>query len=112
MWIYNRPRNEHDNRFLLNLDHGSRINVNALGEHWFVEVMLGSEAIPIASTDSQEEAIALQKRIFEGLKAGEKALDLGDSAEEGKPPEKNSADTETKSSDSARKVGDSSVQRE
>src|ERR1044071_4642309 len=76
MWIYSKRRNEHDNRFLLNLDLCSRINLTQLGEKWFIEVMLGSEAHPIAFTTSQEEAAELLQQIFESLKSGEKALDL------------------------------------
>ncbi|HLK61368.1 MAG TPA: hypothetical protein VKU00_32765 [Chthonomonadaceae bacterium] len=76
MWIYSKRRGEHDNRFVLNLDLCSRIHLTQLGEKWFVEAMLESEAQPIASTNSQEEASDILKRIFESLKAGEKALDL------------------------------------
>ncbi|HLV81796.1 MAG TPA: hypothetical protein VKT32_16025, partial [Chthonomonadaceae bacterium] len=64
------------NRFLLNLDQSARINLIQLGERWFVEVMLGSESVPVASANSPEEASALIKRIFESIRAGEDALDL------------------------------------
>jgi len=76
MWIYSKPRSEHDNRFLLNLDLSSRINLSQLGERWFIEVMQGTESHPIASTTSSEEATELLNRIFEGLNSGEHALDL------------------------------------
>ncbi len=76
MWIYSKPRNEHDTRFLLNLDQCSRINVTQLGEKWFVEVFLGSDSFPVAAAPTQEEAIGLMKRIFDSLKGGEKAFDL------------------------------------
>ena len=76
MWIFSRPRNEHENRFLLNLDQSSRINLIQLGERWFIEVMLGTESVPVASANSQEEAATLLKRIFDSLLAGAEALDL------------------------------------
>ncbi len=91
MWIYTKPRSEHDSRFLLNLDHCSRINISQLGERWFIEAMLESESIPVAAAGSQEEATALLKQVFDGLKSGEKALDLdalprGESEEEQETP--------------------------
>ena len=85
MWIYSKRRNEHDNRFLLNLDLCSRINLTQLGEKWFIEVMLGTEAYPVAFATSQEEVADLIQRIFESLKAGEKALDLETSGHESTP---------------------------
>src|SRR5437762_14054198 len=76
MWIYSRRRNEQDHRFLMNLDLCSRINLTQLGEKWFIEVMLGADAHPVATLNSQEEADALLKQIFENLQAGAAALDL------------------------------------
>jgi hypothetical protein len=76
MWVYTKPRSEHDIRFLLNLDQCSRINLSQLGERWFIEVFLGSDSFPIAAAPSQEEAIRILRTIFDSLKAGEKALDL------------------------------------
>lgn len=76
MWIYSRPKNEHDNRFVLNLDLCSRISVNQLGEKWFVEVMLGAEAVPVAAAPTQEEAMGLLLQVFEALRSGDNALDL------------------------------------
>ncbi|HZT42154.1 MAG TPA: hypothetical protein VFA07_08185 [Chthonomonadaceae bacterium] len=83
MWIFSRPRNEHESRFLLNLEQSSRINLIQLGERWFVEVMLGTESVPVASASSPEEAAALIKRIFDSLRAGEAALDLEAPPQEG-----------------------------
>lgn len=82
MWIFSRPRNEHENRFLLNLDQSSRINLIQLGERWFVEVMLGTESVPVAAANSPEEAAALIKQIFDSLLAGADALDLDASAQQ------------------------------
>jgi hypothetical protein len=76
MWVFSKHRGEHDYRFLMNLDQCSRINLTPLGEKFFIEVVLGSETIPIAQVSSQEEAEAIQKQVFMGLQAGEKALDL------------------------------------
>ena len=76
MWIHTRPRSEQDNGLLINLDQCGRVQVSKLGEKWFIEAMLGSDAYPIAAAGSQEEAHALLKRIFDSLNAGEKALDL------------------------------------
>src|SRR5579872_1683729 len=95
MWIYTRPRNENDNRFLLNLDLCSRVNVSQLGEKWFVEVILGSESFPVAAMGSREEAVDIVQQVFDSLKADEKALDLaappekgGDRQQTARPPEK------------------------
>ena len=76
MWVHTRPRNEHENAILINLNQASRINISKLGEKWFIEVMIGSEAFPIATAQSLEEAADLMKQVFEALKADEKALDL------------------------------------
>ncbi len=78
MWIYTKPRNEHDNRFLLNMALCSRVSVNQLGDRWFIEVTLGTEAVPVAATGSREQALALVRRIYEGIRSGEQAMDLGD----------------------------------
>jgi hypothetical protein len=76
MWIFTKPRSENDNRFVVNLDMCSRINLSRLGEHRFIEVMLESESVPIASAESREEAKAILSKVFESLKAGEKAFDF------------------------------------
>lgn len=77
MWVFTKPRNEYDVRFLLNLDLCSRVGINQLGERWFVEVTLGTETVPVASAGSQEEAAALMGRIFGAIEAGKQGLDLG-----------------------------------
>jgi hypothetical protein len=89
MWIYSKSRGENDNRFLINLDLSSRVNLSQLGEHWFIEVMQGSDSHPIASTTSREEAVEIQKRIFEAMKAGEQAIDLDMEAESKANEQKN-----------------------
>src|SRR5438552_74593 len=76
MWIYSKRRGEHDLRYLMNLDQCSRINLTQIGERWFIEVMLGSETVPIAQVNSQEEADAILREIFESLAEGKSALDL------------------------------------
>jgi hypothetical protein len=76
MWVYTRPRNEHDHRFLLNLDHYPSITVNQLGERFFVDAGTGGETATLASSNSLEEATELVKQIFEALEAGKTALDL------------------------------------
>ena len=76
MWIYTRPRNEHDRRFLLNLDHFPLLTVNQLGERFFVDAGTGGETATLAATGSLEEAEGLVKRIFEALETGKTALDL------------------------------------
>lgn len=76
MWIYTKPRNEHDIRFMLNLDLCTRVNVNQLGERWFLDVTLDSESIPVASSASEQEAFGLLQLVFDSLKNGRKALDL------------------------------------
>lgn len=78
MWIRTKPRSEHETRLLVNLDQSSRITISKLGERWFIEVMLGTDAFPVASAKSQEEAEALLKSIFDSLHSDEKALDLSD----------------------------------
>jgi hypothetical protein len=82
MWISTKPRSEQDMSFLLNLDQGSRINISKLGERWFIEVMVDSEGFPVASANSQEEAQAIVKQIFDSLRDDVKALDLNAPAEE------------------------------
>jgi hypothetical protein len=82
MWISTKPRSEQDQSFLLNLDQCSRINISKLGERWFIEVMLGSDAFPVASAGSQEEAQAFLKQIFDSLRDDVKALDLNAPTEE------------------------------
>lgn len=76
MWVYTRPRNEHDRRFMLNLDHYPTITVNQLGERFFVDAGTGGETATLAATASLEEAERLVKHIFEALEAGKTALDL------------------------------------
>ena len=76
MWIYTRPKTEHEPRFLLNLDESWRIAISQLGEKWLIEVTFGTESTPVATASSGEEAVSLVSRIFEALKNGEKALDL------------------------------------
>lgn len=77
MWIYTRPRNEHDPRFLLNLDHYPSIAINQLGERFFVDAGTGGDTATLASSDSAEEATGLVQQIFAALEAGKPALDLG-----------------------------------
>jgi len=81
MWIYSKSRGENDNRFLINLDLSARINLSQLGEHWFIEVMQGSDSHPIASTTSREEAVEIQRMIFDAMKRGEQAIDLDSDAD-------------------------------
>ena len=89
MWVHTRPRNEHENAILINLDMASRINISKLGEKWFIEVMIGNEAFPVAIAESLEEAGELMKRVFDAIKADERALDLEEKDEEEQPkPEK------------------------
>ncbi len=76
MWIFTRPRSEHDMKFMLNLDQCSRIQLTQLGERWFVEVMLGTESVPVASAGSVEEAAELLALVFEAIRSGDNALDL------------------------------------
>lgn len=76
MWIHTRPRSEFELGILLNLDQASRININKLGEKWFVEAMIGTDAFPLAATASEEEAIDVVRTILRSLAAGETALDL------------------------------------
>jgi hypothetical protein len=76
MWVYSKSRGEHDNRFMVNLDQVSRINVSQLGGKWFLEVILGSESFPVAAAASREEVLLILARIFDGIQAGERALDL------------------------------------
>jgi hypothetical protein len=77
MWVYTRPRNEHDHRFLINLDMYPSISVNQLGERFFVDAGAGGDTATLASTDSQEEANGLVQQIFDALDAGKTGLDLG-----------------------------------
>lgn len=76
MWVYTRPRNEHDPRFLLNLDHYPSIAVNQLGDRFFVDAGTGGDTATLASTGSAEEANGLVQQVFEALEAGKTALDL------------------------------------
>jgi hypothetical protein len=85
MWVHTRPRNEHENAILINLDMASRINISKLGERWFIEVMIGTEAFPIAIAESLEEAGDLMRKVFDALKSDEKALDLEEGREEQEP---------------------------
>ena len=76
MWVYTRPRNEHDHRFLLNLDRYPSVTVNQLGERFFVDAGTGGETATLASTESQEEATEIVQQIFDALEAGKTAFDL------------------------------------
>jgi hypothetical protein len=76
MWVYTKPRNEHDKRQLLDLAHFSVVTVSQLGERWFVDAVMGSDSSPLASANSQEEANTIVEYIFDSLKAGENAIDL------------------------------------
>ena len=76
MWIYSKPKNEHESRFLLNLDQCSRINISQIGERWLIEAMLESESIPIASAGTSDEASEMMTLLYESLESGRVALDL------------------------------------
>ena len=76
MWVFTRPRNEHDHRFLINLESFPSIAINQLGERYFVDTGTGGDTATLASTDSQEEATNIVQQIFEALEAGKTALDL------------------------------------
>ena len=76
MWVYTRPRNEHDHRFLINLERFPNIAINQLGERFFVDAGTGGDTSTLASTASQEEAEGIVQHIFEALEAGKTALDL------------------------------------
>ena len=88
MWLLSRPRSEHDNRFLLNMELGSRINLTTLGEKWFVEVVVGTESHPVAVAGTGEEANAILKRIFDAVAAGDHSLDLAVEDNDGNPSDK------------------------
>lgn len=76
MWVYTRPRNEHDHRFLINLERYPTITVNQLGERFFVDAGSGGDTATLASTESQEEANQILKHLFDALAAGKTAFDL------------------------------------
>ena len=76
MWVYTRPRNEHDHRFLINLERFPTIAINQLGERFFVDAGTGGDTSTLASTESQQEAEGIVQHIFEALEAGKTALDL------------------------------------
>jgi hypothetical protein len=76
MWIHTRPRTEQENAYLINLAQASRVNISKIGERWFIEAMIGTEAFPLAMANSVEEAHAILKHIFDKIHASECALDL------------------------------------
>ena len=76
MWVYTRPRNEHDHRFLINLERYPTITVNQLGERFFVDAGSGGDTATLASTESQDEATEILKHLFDALAAGKTAFDL------------------------------------
>lgn len=85
MWVFTKPRGEHDRRSLLNLALCSRINISQLGDRWFLEVILGNDTFPIAALNSLEEADNLLHQIFDHMRTDEKAMDMA--AAEEKPRE-------------------------
>ena len=82
MWVHTRPRTEQENAILINLEQSTRITISKLGERWFIEAMIGTEAFPLATAGSNEEAHAILKHIFDRIHAGETALDLEAEQEE------------------------------
>src|SRR5690348_966595 len=98
MWIHTMPRSEYDVPFLLNLALCSRVNISQLGERWFIEVMLESEAVPVATARTQEEAMGIVRRIFDAIRAGESALDLS-AQPEPRPEEQTGKQKERKRAD-------------
>jgi hypothetical protein len=76
MWVYTRPRNEHDHRFLINLERFPTISINQLGERFFVDAGSGGDTSTLASTESQAEAEEIVQHIFDALESGKTALDL------------------------------------
>ena len=78
MWVYTRQRHEHDPRFVINLDHYPLIAINQIGERFFIDAGAGGDTTTLASTDSEEEAAQFVQQIFDALKAGKTALDLGE----------------------------------
>ena len=88
MWIHTRPRSEQENAFLINLNQASRVTISKLGERWFIEAMIGTEAFPLAQAHSNEEAHAILKHIFDCMNSNDQALDLEADREEGAEKEK------------------------
>lgn len=76
MWVFTKPRNEHERRFMLNMDHFARITVSQIGEKFFVDAVMENDTFSLAAAASSAEADSIIDYVYESIKAGEKAIDI------------------------------------
>lgn len=81
MWVYTQARKVDGRMFLLDLTHLGVISINGPfevdGEHmWTIEASDGTTTWILAEANNLTDAAAIQRKIFNCLAIGEKALNL------------------------------------
>lgn len=81
MWVYTMARRTDGRMFILDLDHLGAISITGPitegdDQVWAIEATDGTTNWVLAEAPSLVEATSLQRRIFNSLATGEKAINL------------------------------------
>lgn len=81
MWVYTQARKSDGRMFVLDLTHLGVISVidptpDSSESVWRIEATNGTSTWVLAEASSHADAVAIQRRIFNSLATGEKAINL------------------------------------
>jgi hypothetical protein len=81
MWVYTQARRSESRTFLVDLTHLGIISVtgphtDSEGQLWYIEASDASTSWILAEAPTYGDAVSIQRRIFNSLATGERAINL------------------------------------